>query len=323
MPELDELPILAELGEQLTAGFRRREARARRRPAAGWLAAVAAGTAIAVLAFLAWGIGGGGFVSSQASAAAVLRAAAAAAARQPDLFRRKEVFFISWRSMRLVQVRAHADEPLSARELSLPKAIVITETSERWSPTRVGEVSTHLLHISFPTAAAHALWDRLGRPPLGGILGSTAITPVTSIALSHRALALTQIAALPTDPSRLYRRLFADSSAQGAVQDVEALDTTPIAPRLFAALYRALALVPGVSDDGGARTLTGRVGEAIGVGGDQLIIERRTGKLLGYREVVDASDTAAQNLPVGTVFEQTAIITRIVGVTVSVPRAPR
>ena len=253
----------------------------------------------------------------------MLRAAADAAARQPDLSRPNEFFFIRWRSMSLVQVRAHADEPLSAGELSLPKALVITETSERWSPTRVGEISTHLVRISFPTAAAHTLWDRLGRPSLGGILGSTGIAPVTSIALSHRVLALTQIVALPTDPSRLYRRLFADSSAQGAVQDVEALDTTPIAPRLFAALYRALALVPGVSDDGHARTLTGRVGEAIGVGGDQLIIERRTGKLLGYRDVVDASDTAAQNLPVGTVFEQTAIIARIVTVTVSAPHTGR
>jgi hypothetical protein len=321
MPELEDVPILAELGEQLKAGFHRREDR--RGPGPGWLAAVAAGTALAVLAVLAWGIGGGGFDSSEASAAAVLRAAADAAARQPDLSTRREFFLVRWRSMSLVEVRAHPDEPLSGGELSLPKALVITETSERWSPTRVGEISTHLLRISFPTAAAHTLWDRLGRPSLGGTLGSTGIAPVTSIALSHRVLALTQIAALPTDPSRLYRRLFADSSAQGAVQDVEALDTTPIAPRLFAALYRALALVPGVSDDGGARTLTGRVGEAIGVGGDQLIIEQRTGKLLGYRDVVDASDTAARNLPVGTVFEQTAIIARIVSATVSAPHAGR
>jgi hypothetical protein len=321
MPELDDVPILAELGEQLKAGFQRREAR--RRPARTRLAAVAAGTALAVLALLAWGIGGGGFDSSEASAAAVLRAAADAAARQPDLSRPNEFFSIRWRTLSLVQVRAHADEPLSGGELSLPRALVITETSERWSPTRVGEIRTHLVRISFPTAAAHTLWDRLGRPSLGGILGSTGIAPVTSIALSHRVLALTQIVALPTDPARLYRRLFADSSAQGAVQDVEALDTTPIAPRLFAALYRALALVPGVSDDGGARTLTGRVGEAIGVGGDQLIIERRTGKLLGYRDVVDASDAAAQNLPVGTVFEQTAIIARLVTVTVSAPRTGR
>jgi hypothetical protein len=284
---------------------------------------VAAGTALAVLAVLAWGIGGGGFVSSEASAAAVLRAAADAAARQPAFSRPNEFFFISWRSTRLVQVRAHADEPLSGDELSLPRALVSTETSERWSPTSAGEISTRLLRISFPTAAARTLWDRLGRPPLGGILGATGITPVTSIALNHQVLAFAQIAALPTDPSRLYRRLFADSGARGAVQDVEALDTTPIAPRLFAALYRALALVPGVSDDGGARTLTGRVGEAIGVGGDQLIIERRTGKLLGYRRVVDASDTVAQNLPVGTVFEQTAIVARIVSVNVSAPRAPR
>jgi RNA polymerase sigma-70 factor (ECF subfamily) len=128
---------------------------------------------------------------------------------------------------------------------------------------------------------------------------------------------------LPTDPSRLYRRLFADSSAQDAVQDVEALDSTPIPPLLFAALYRALALVPGVSDDGNARTLTGRVGEAIGAGGDQLIIDRRTGVLLGYRYIVEASDSAAENLPVGTVFAQTAILARVISVNVSAPHTHR
>jgi hypothetical protein len=321
MHELEDVPILAELGNQLKAGFRRQEAR--RPPSAGRLAAVAASAALTVIALLAWGVGGGGFVSSEASAAAALRAAADAAARQPAFSRPNEFFFISWRSTGLVPVRTHADEPLSRAELSLPKALVSTETSERWSPTRVGEISTRLLRVSFPTAAARTLWERLGRPPLGGILGASAITPVTSIALNPQTLTLAQIAALPTDPSRLYRRLFGDSSAQDAVQDVEALDSTPIAPRLFAALYRALALVPGVSDDGDARTLTGRVGEAIGAGGDQLIIDPRTGKLLGYRYVVEASDSASENLPVGTVFGQTAIIARVIGVNVSAPRTHR
>jgi hypothetical protein len=222
-----------------------------------------------------------------------------------------------------VQVRTHADEPLSRAELSLPKALVSTETTERWSPTRTGEISTRLLRVSFPTAAARRLWDRLGRPPLDGILGASAITPVTSIALDPQTLTLAQIVTLPTDPSRLYRRLFADSSAQDAVQDVEALDSTPIPPLLFAALYRALALVPGVSDDGNARTLTGRVGEAIGAGGDQLIIDRRTGVLLGYRYIVEASDSAAENLPVGTVFAQTAILARVISVNVSAPHTHR
>jgi len=319
MHELDDVPILAELGDQLGAGFRRREAR--RRPTPVRLGVLAAATTLAVVAVLAWSVGGGGFVSSEASASQALRAAADAAARQPAIFRPNAFFFISWRSTSLVQVRTHSDEPLTRAELSLPKALVSTETSVRWSPTRVGEISTRLLRVSFPTAAARILWDRLGRPPLGGILGTTGITPVTSVALSPQALTLAQIGALPTNPSRLYRRLFADSSAQDAVQDVEALDTTPIAPRLIAALYRALALVPGVSDDGDARTLTGGVGEAIGAAGDQLIIDRRTGKLLGYRYVVEASDSAAENLAIGTVFGQTAIVARVVSMNVSAPRA--
>jgi RNA polymerase sigma-70 factor (ECF subfamily) len=321
MPEIEDLPILAEIGDQLKAGFRRRETA--RRPPGGRFAALAAGAAIAVIAVLAWGVGGGGFGSTEASAAQALRAAADAAARQTAFSRPNEFFFISWRSTSLVQVLAHADKPLSRAELSLPKALVSTETSEHWSPTRVGEISTRLLRVSFPTAAARTLWDRIGRPPLGGILGATGITPVTSIALNPKTLTLAQIVALPTDPSRLYRRLFADASAQDAVQDVEALDSTPIAPRLFAALYRALALVPGVSDDGDARTLTGRVGEAIGAGGDQLIIDWRTGKLLGYRYVVEASDAAAENLPAGTVFRQTAIVARVISMNVSTPHTQR
>jgi RNA polymerase sigma-70 factor (ECF subfamily) len=104
---------------------------------------------------------------------------------------------------------------------------------------------------------------------------------------------------------------------------VEQLDSTPIAPRLFSALYRALALVPGVSDDGTARTLTGRVGEAIGAGGEQLIIGRATGMLLGYRDVVEPSDSAAENLPAGTVFGQTAIVLRVLSLNVSARRTHR
>ncbi|MGA2006050.1 MAG: hypothetical protein ABSH27_00620 [Solirubrobacteraceae bacterium] len=321
MPELDDVPILTELGEQLKAGFRRREARRRLSPAR--LTALGSVAAVALVAVLVWGFGGGGLASTQASAAQVLRGAAEAVARQPAFSRFNEFFVINWISANLVQVREHADEPLNRAQLSLPKALVRTETSERWSPTRVGEVSTRLLGVSFPTAAARALWDRLGRPPLGGILGATGITPVTSIALNPQVLTLAQIAALPTDPSALYRRLFAGRTADEAVGDVEQLDSTPIAPRLFSALYRALALVPGVSDDGTARTLTGRVGEAIGAGGEQLIIGRATGVLLGYRDVVEPSDSAAENLPAGTVFGQTAIVLRVLSLNVSARRTHR
>jgi hypothetical protein len=45
--------------------------------------------------------------------------------------------------------------------------------------------------------------------------------------------------------------------------------------------------------------------------------------LLGYRDVVEPSDSAAENLPAGTVFGQTAIVLRVLSLNVSARRTHR
>jgi DNA-binding CsgD family transcriptional regulator len=87
------------------------------------------------------------------------------------------------------------------------------------------------------------------------------------------------------------------------------------------ALYRALALVPGVHLVGEVRTLTGRPGEAIGAGGEELIIDRRTGMMLGWQDVI--TDSGAANLPARTVAYQLAITARAIPDNLAPPRAPR
>jgi hypothetical protein len=193
MHELEDLPILAELGDQLMAGFRRREAR--RLPAGRLLAAVTAAAAITLVVVLAWGVGGSGFGSAEASAAQALRAAADAAARQPDSFPRPDQFFyIRWLTSGLEPVRTHADEPMPRADESLPKARVKIETWEWWSKRRVGEIRSQVLSVTFPTAAARSLWEKLGRPALGGVLPAAGIAPgPIEIPLDPHVLSLSQV----------------------------------------------------------------------------------------------------------------------------------
>jgi RNA polymerase sigma-70 factor (ECF subfamily) len=321
MHELEDLPILAELGDQLKAGFRRREAR--RLPAGRLLAALTAAAAITLVVVLALGVGGSGFGSAEASAAQALRAAADAAARQPDSFPRPEQFFyIRWLTSGLEPVRTHADEPMPRADESLPKARVKIETWEWWSKRRVGEIRSQVLSVTFPTAVARSLWEKLGRPALGGVLPAAGIAPgPIEIPLDPHVLSLSQVLALPTSPPALYRRLFASGTAYNAVEDVRQLDLYPIGPSLRSALYRALALVPGVHLVGEVRTLTGRPGEAIGAGGEELIIDRRTGMMLGWQAVI--TDSGAANLPAGTVAYQLAITARAITDNLDPPRAHR
>ncbi len=317
MHELEDVPILAELGDQLKAGFRRREAR--RRPSAGRLAVVAAGTTLAVIAVLAWGIGGGGFVSSEASAAQALRAAADAASRQPEaLPGPRQFFYVRWLQMTLVPVL----QPGALGTISLQRsARLMTETSEWWSTTRNGRIRSRVLGFSFRTPAARSLWLKLGRPPLGGLVlpVTVAAEPIAATLGPHETLSLRRILALPTDPAALYRRLFAGDDAVDAVLVARQLDIYPLGPRLRAALYRALALVRGVEVAGTVRTLTGSAGEAIGAGGVQLIVDPRNGTMLGLRHVVTAAEAPVLKLPAGTVASEQVIVARAITDSLTAP----
>lgn len=326
MPELEDVPILAELGEQLKAGFSRREARRRR--TRGRLDIAAAGTAMAVAAVLAWGIGGGGFASSPASAASFLQQAARTVASQRYRFPKPHQFIsVRWVDRVLLPIQASSSSPvlLPVHGAVVADALVTTGTWESWSATRSGEIVTRVLKVGFPTAAARARWVRLGRPRLFHNLVQHGVARIAPVGRSF-PLGLTEreVLALPTDPHALYERLFvAGGSSPGDVRPlcpvrhaacvlsvVRILQLYPIGGRLHAAIYRALGLVPGIHLEGPARTLTGAAGEAVGTRDgaveDELIINPRDGALLGARTVT--IDPRSDGLPAGTIRSQTAIV---------------
>jgi hypothetical protein len=211
-------------------------------------------------------------------------------------------------------------------ELDTPKVRVTTETWDAWSTTRLGETSGRVLSITFPTAAARRRWEALGRPNLRpGLPGPAGIEPSELIPVGHTSLTLRQLTRLPDDANLLYRRLFANGTASEALDDVgTSLDLYPISSGLRAAIYRALALVPGIHFAGHARTLTNHTGEVLaardpgGIVEDELIIDPSTGATIASRTVV--IDAHATGLPVGTTYSETDIVQQAV---TNTPRPPR
>ncbi|GAA4668457.1 CU044_5270 family protein [Frondihabitans cladoniiphilus] len=130
-----------------------------------------------------------------------------------------------------------------------------------------------------------------------------------------------KLAALPTDPTQLLNEIYRTTLGQGQSRDGEALvwiaDTlrsgiVPAAVR--ASLYKAAALIPGVTLTPGAANLDGRTGVAIGRDeGDgtrqEIIIDPATGLVIGEREVL-LKDLG--EMPAGTSMGWTAVTTSVV-----------
>jgi hypothetical protein len=282
---------------------------AMRRPRAILIAVVLAATGGPAL-----GIELGGSGSSVASAASVL-AAAARAAEHGRVLPPSSTFFFYTRTVAttLISIRYPPGGKFTA-----PWARVRFETWETWSLKRRGVIVMRVLKIMFPTAVARERWERLGRPNLTKGLVITrpvAISPFRRVVLPDGSLTTSQLFMLPVEPTRLYQRLFQGKPAEVALGTVETLDQYPISPKLRAALYRALALVPGIRLYGHASSLAHRSGEAIGTtfpGGQfryELIIDPDTGELLGHKNIIVKARRSA-DLPAGSVFSQTALISR-------------
>jgi hypothetical protein len=131
------------------------------------------------------------------------------------------------------------------------------------------------------------------------------------------------LAALPSDPEALYRRLLADGGNGDAgvfslVQGALSTGQVPAAAR--AQLYRALAHAPSlvVTDD--RANLDGHSGMALGlrVGEDfvEIIIDPADGAFIGWREVVAEEHG---KLAKGTVRQSTATTTGVADVIGSAP----
>ena len=103
------------------------------------------------------------------------------------------------------------------------------------------------------------------------------------------------VAGLPTDPRALYERAAADIARDGQqltkeqgifnyFSDLLLSGSPHLTPALKSAVYRAMALVPGVRDLGTATDLLGRQGVAVAGpedGDDRTILDPATGELLG------------------------------------------
>jgi hypothetical protein len=281
---------------------------------------------VAVGFVVVWGFAASHLSTSQASAATVLREAAEATQAHATVFPNADQFFYEHDiSSTLVPICDSHDLRLS-RCGDAPHASVIVELSRWISPSRVGEREERLVAVTFPSAAARTLWKRLGRPNLAARFPITGPVPIPArlterIPLEHGSLSTRELLALPTQPYALYKRLFVAGTADNALELVVVIDRLAIGSKLRAAIYRALALVPGIQLDGDARTLKGRIGTAIGApladgARDELIIDPHTGTLLGSQQVVTNPGRFAQNtdltLPSGTVYTQTDILQRTI-----------
>lgn len=127
------------------------------------------------------------------------------------------------------------------------------------------------------------------------------------------------IAALPRNPQRLYERLHADAQVEKRGDSAmveyaaEALRSGRLPSDVRSALYRALAMIPGLVISDRAANLDGRIGIAYGVayGGSRtdIIVDPRTGQFIGEREVALKD---LPGMPSGTVRAYESVSTAVV-----------
>ena len=129
------------------------------------------------------------------------------------------------------------------------------------------------------------------------------------------------LASLPTDPRALLDRIYTQTKGHGSTPDQEAFVTigdmlreSAAPPQITAALYRAAALIPGVTSVPDATDATGRHGVAVarddGTVHSEWIFNATTNELLGERDVL-IKDDSGRGLA-GDVVYTTAIMTKAI-----------
>jgi len=130
------------------------------------------------------------------------------------------------------------------------------------------------------------------------------------------------ILALPLDPAALVKFLYATRQGGSASADEDAMVRisdilrTRLAPAdKRAALFRALALIPGVEITKDQATLNGQVGVALGRQESsrdfrhEIIVDPKTGNMIGERIVLTKS---RGDIPDGTIIESTSVSASVV-----------
>ena len=130
------------------------------------------------------------------------------------------------------------------------------------------------------------------------------------------------LASLPTDPRALLDRIYTETKGHGSTPDQEAFVTigdllkeSAAPPQITAALYRAAALIPGVTSVPDAIDAAGRHGIAVarddGTVRSEWIFNATTDELLGEREVL-TKDDPERGGRAGDVVGTTAIMTKAI-----------
>ena len=116
-----------------------------------------------------------------------------------------------------------------------------------------------------------------------------------------------ELAALPTDPRALYEHMRRNAEGRGSsledetfvlLTDVARTASPYLTPKLTAALYRAMAYVPGIELVGPATDLLGRPATVVGRTEErtgtrqEALFDPATGRMLGERRTVTDPDTA-------------------------------
>lgn len=332
-PLLDDLPVLRELGEQLSdyfhaqerAGYHRTTARggAIRRRAVASSAAVAA-CLLAVIMLLATD------GSHPSRARVALTRVADVASQQPEQFpTNQQYFYVRSQVVYLTAVRRQSTGFISRAQGSLPKARV-TETFQTWSSaSHRGIQRTHVVSVTFASSRARRLWRALGSPSL------TQTAPVSGIAppkkptyqLGDISLRRSELFATSRNPAVLYRLLLkaGGSPAEVFVQVADTLAARPLPSALRAALYQTLLRVPHVTFIGSARGVDGdrtTIGLRLNDGSRfDLIFDPTTSELMATEVVALGRDARRLDVPSGTVLSRMQFLQR--GVTNSDREPPR
>jgi len=331
-PDFSDLPILRELGESLRHAFERSERHAtaiasasprRRRPRlllalGGLLVACVVAVAVALTS----GIDAGHVTPTPATAADALRQAAGVADHSAAPFPRDDQFyFVRSRTTDLV-TSASADQADA-----IPSALVTKERSIWTSTERSGRLEERVVATKFATDADEQKWEALGKPSLAATPASGGqpipIEPIRQYRLGGIPLTREQMLDFPTDPQAIYERLRAEVGSRGSSPDGEvftelgdALRESPAPAALRGALYRTLALVPGIQLVGTVTDSIGRTGTAVSfteVGvRKELIFDPATSELLAEREILVDPRAAELNLPAGTVIGDSTYLQRAV-----------
>ncbi|HEY4096198.1 MAG TPA: CU044_5270 family protein [Baekduia sp.] len=313
----------ARLAQHMTAAPRRAHPR-------WWLLAAppaliaAAAVAVALVLSLGSGVQEGRIAPAPATAAQALEQAARSAERQPvgEVFPRPGQFFYT--STRATYLNCLIRAGGGACALS-------TQHRQAWvSATRRGQSRTTVLGHRWPSPRERQKWVRLGSPRLATMpAGTFALAPDHGAYLGNERLSSTQLRRFDQTGPALYRRLRdgvkhgQGTSRSGEVftEIGDALREQPAPPKLRAALYRALKLVPGVRYLGRVRDPLGRPALAVArtEGGTrrELLFDPATAAMLAEREVVVGPDARRGfDAPEGTViadavYEQRGVVDRI------------